>query len=304
MQLEGVHYRYRGAPVPALKDISLSIPEGRCFGLLGPNGAGKTTLISLLTGLLRPQQGHISVGQHNLPRGSGEIKKFCSLVPQEYAFYPALTGRENLAFFASLYQLHGETKTARIEECVSICGLSKVLDKRAQTYSGGIKRRLNLALGLLNFPRVLYLDEPTVGIDAQSRHFILEAIERLQAGGMTIVYTSHYMEEVEQICDEVAIIDDGRLILQDSMTNLLQGTRELFITPVCEPSAEVLGHLAVSSAARWDGVRLIFERDSDQPLSQLLAVLEDSGVEIGECHTAGHRLEQLYLAATHKDLRQ
>ena len=205
---------------PALDDVSLTIASGSCFGLLGPNGAGKSTLLALLTGITSPQRGDILIHEKPLTNTKTLHEKI-SLVPQDYAFYPTLTARENLDCFAGLYGLRGAQKNQRIDFAVQVCGLGELLDRRAAACSGGVRRRLNLALGLLNRPEILFLDEPTVGIDAQSRYFILESIQRLQKEGMTIVYTSHYMEEIQTICDTLAIIDHGKLLLQDTLTNVL-----------------------------------------------------------------------------------
>ncbi|HEB28903.1 MAG TPA: ABC transporter ATP-binding protein [Porticoccus sp.] len=304
VRVEGIHHHYTGADTPALNDIHLTIPEGCCFGLLGPNGAGKTTLISLLTGVLAPQQGVIHVGGFSFPREAQQIKYMSGLVPQDYAFYPALTGRENLQFFAGLYQIPELEFTARMEFCVEVCGLAAVLDQRACNYSGGIKRRLNIALGLLNNPKILYLDEPTVGIDAQSRNFILESIKQLKNSGMTIIYTSHYMEEVEQLCDEVAIIDHGRVLLQEPMSNLLQGGRQMVVTPINVPDAEVLAALAEKLVCHWDGEHLTLEPAEQLPFSQMLVELELLGIDIGQLHMGSNKLEETYLRVTHPELRQ
>lgn len=304
VQVEGVHHQYPGAFSAALNDINLSIPAGSCFGLLGPNGAGKTTLISLMTGVLASQQGHIEIGGFSFPGDAGKIKAISGLVPQEYAFYPALTGRENLNFFAGLYQIPKAELPARLQYCVDVCGLEAVLDQRAANYSGGIKRRLNMAVGLLNKPQILYLDEPTVGIDAQSRHFILAAIEQLKISGMTVVYTSHYMEEVEQVCDEVAIIDHGQVVLQEPMNRLLQSGRQMVITPVEPPAPALLELLTKSVEAAWDGERLSLQPSARQPLSLLLAELEHLGIEVSQLHMGSHRLEETYLSVTDSELRQ
>ena len=303
VRVENISYRYSGAQNDALSDICLSIREGSCFGLLGPNGAGKTTLISLLTGLLPKQSGDIQVGQWHYPAHAESIKGMSALVPQEYAFYPSLTARENFRFFAGLYRIPHKQLAARMEECIAICGLGNVLDQRAEHYSGGIKRRLNLALGLLSNPRLLYLDEPTVGIDAQSRHFILEAIEGLQQGGMTIVYTSHYMEEVEQICDDVAIIDGGRLVLQEPTSVLLQGGQQVFVTPASEPSAVLLETLHSELSCQWENGRLALTPAAGSTVAALLSAIEQQGVEIERVQMGGHRLEEIYLGVTRTELR-
>ncbi len=224
--IDSLGFTYPGETLPALEAISLSITRGSCFGLLGPNGAGKSTLLSLLTGILSPQRGNIRINGTPLVN-TRALHESISLVPQDYAFYPTLTARENLDCFAGLYNLHGEQKRERIDFAVQVCGLQDVLDRRASTGSGGVRRRLNLALGLLNRPQILFLDEPTVGIDAQSRHFILESIARLQRDGMTIIYTSHYMEEIQMICDTLAIIDHGKLLLQDTLANVLLRAADL-----------------------------------------------------------------------------
>lgn len=211
-------FTYASENQAALHDISLTIPAGSCFGLLGPNGAGKSTLLALLTGILPLQQGSIAINGTPAP---ADFRTHIALVPQDYAFYAHLTVRENLQYFAALYGLRQQEQQMRVDSAIHIGGLHEVLNKPAARCSGGVRRRLNLAIGLLNQPKILFLDEPTVGIDAQSRHFILESIRELQKTGMTIVYTSHYMEEIQSICDTLAIIDHGRLLLQDTLTNIL-----------------------------------------------------------------------------------
>ena len=214
-------HRYATAAEAALDDISLSIPQGCNFALLGPNGAGKTTLLSILTGLLAVQSGTVCIAGKDVDDDSRYIKSISALVPQDLAFYLRLSGRENLRFFSDVYGLTSTQWRDRLDYVVNVCRLQEVLDKRVAQYSGGMKRRLNIAIGLLNAPQILYLDEPTVGIDVLSRQVIVEAIQALRTGSTTVIYTSHYMEEVEALCDEVAIIDHGRLIARDSTANLL-----------------------------------------------------------------------------------
>lgn len=222
VSIEGLAYRYAGAPRPALQDVDLAIPQGASFGLLGPNGAGKTTLLSLLTGLLPPQQGGIRIAGLDPAREPARIRALTGLVPQDLAFYPQLTGRENLRFFADVYGLTAVQWPQRLAHCVAVCQLDEVLDQRAAHYSGGLKRRLNLAIGLLHAPQLLYLDEPTVGIDARSRQVIVAAIKALRAQGTTLVYTSHYMEEIEAICDTLAVIDHGRVVARGTTAELVR----------------------------------------------------------------------------------
>lgn len=215
-------HRYAGAERAALESVDLTVRRGSTFGLLGPNGAGKSTLLSILTGIIAPQSGAVMIGGRPLTSKAREIKSHSALVPQEYAFYLRLTGRENLRFFAGAYSLHKAQIAERIPECVDICQLGDVIDRQAKHYSGGIKRRLNLAIGLIAQPDILYLDEPTVGIDAISRECILQAIAALKARGTTIIYTSHYMEEIERLCDEVAVIDHGRILIRERVDRLLR----------------------------------------------------------------------------------
>jgi ABC-2 type transport system ATP-binding protein len=210
IQISNLSFRYPGADGEALKGLSLQIPAGSLFGLLGPNGSGKTTLISILCGLLPAQTGSV------------ELDAKAALVPQEYAFYPRLSILENLQFFAGLQSLN----PSRISEVLKISGLEEAKGKRAEACSGGMKRRLNIAIGLLSQPSLLFLDEPTVGIDPQSRHFILQAVKRINKAGCTVVYTSHYMEEVEEICDTIGIIDQGKLLAMGSLKKLLGGRKK------------------------------------------------------------------------------
>lgn len=200
-----------------LNDLSLNIPEGSLFGLLGPNGAGKSTLLGLLNGMLPLQSGQLTVGQ-----ADSKI----SLVPQDFAFYPKLTVKENLLFFARIQGINGNNCQQAIEKSLHITRLQEHTNQRAERFSGGLKRRLNLAIGLLNSPDILFLDEPTVGIDAQSRHFLLNSIQELNNKGTTVVYTSHYMEEIEAICNHIAIIDDGKIKLQGAIESLLNQTQD------------------------------------------------------------------------------
>ncbi|HEY3644607.1 MAG TPA: ABC transporter ATP-binding protein [Gammaproteobacteria bacterium] len=222
IEIRDLHFRYPGAARDALQGLSLQVRDGSLFGLLGPNGSGKTTLISLLTGLLRPSAGEVRIGGEASPGGAPAAQAISALVPQEYAFYPRLTVAENLRCFGGVLGFGGTDLKSRIEEVSGIAGLQDFSTKRAEHLSGGLKRRLNLAIGLLNRPRLLFLDEPTVGIDPQSRAFILEAIKRLNAGGATVIYTSHYMDEVEQLCDTIGVLDEGSLLAHGSLAELLK----------------------------------------------------------------------------------
>lgn len=212
---------YRGASNPALDGCSIEIRGGEIFGLLGPNGAGKTTTISILSTMIRPDRGRVSICGTDALKYPYRVKKMIGLVPQDIALYPTLTARENLRFFSRCYGLNGRWLKGRIQECLAFVGLADRTDKQIATYSGGMKRRVNLAVGLLHQPRLLFLDEPTVGIDAQSRNLILEKLLQLRESGTTMIYTTHYMEEAEHLCSTVAIIDEGRIIARGSPQELI-----------------------------------------------------------------------------------
>jgi ABC-2 type transport system ATP-binding protein len=204
---------YRGASRPALNGVDISIREGTVFGLLGPNGAGKTTAISIMTTLLQPTGGTVTVCGIDIVRYPTQVRKLIGYVPQEVALYQNLTARENLRFFGRMYGLRGKDLETRVCDALELVGLEETADQRVFTYSGGMKRRANLAAGVLQKPKLLFLDEPTVGIDPQSRNLILERLTFLK-DKITMVYTTHYMEEAEQLCTYVAIMDAGSIIAE------------------------------------------------------------------------------------------
>jgi len=299
ISIRDLNYRYAGTDAPALRNLTLAVPEGGTFGLLGPNGAGKSTLLALLTGLITPPAGAVKVAGHDLARDAARVQAISALVPQDYAFYPGLSARENLEFFAGIYRLDARRKRRQFEYCVDVCRLQDVLDRPAQQYSGGVKRRLNLAIGLLNAPRILYLDEPTVGIDALSRQCIIEAIQALKAEGVTLVYTSHYMEEVEAICDTLAVIDRGRVVVRDSMDRLLQrgSGKQLQLKLQAPPSALLIDELAPFEPRRLDALRWTLQlREGAAQLPQLLQRMALHGAVIEQLQFGVSRLEQVYMA--------
>ena len=214
IDIHGLTKQYPGSTEWALRGINLSIHEGEFFGLLGPNGSGKTTLISILCGLLSSTQGRITICDHTLSRMRlAHIKQEIGLVPQEMALYPRLTFRENLRFFGRLYGIFGKKLEENVDCCIEIAGLEKYADWLIGKYSGGMKRRANLAVGLVHEPSVLFLDEPTVNVDPQSREVIFKILTKLNAElKTTIIYTTHYLEEAQQLCDRAAIIDHGVVI--------------------------------------------------------------------------------------------
>ena len=212
---------YPGADQPALDGLTLHVKRGSIFGLLGPNGAGKTTAISTLCTLLRPTSGTATVLGHDVVLQADAVRRSIGLVPQDIALYPSLTARENLRYFARILRVAGRRIEERVNECLELVGLLDRADRRIDTYSGGMKRRANLAVGILHQPEILFLDEPTVGIDAQSRNLILERLAELNRAGMTLLYTTHYMDEAQPLCDELAIVAAGKIIALGAPTQLV-----------------------------------------------------------------------------------
>jgi ABC-2 type transport system ATP-binding protein len=212
---------YPRADRPALDGLTLNVARGSIFGLLGPNGAGKTTAISILCTLLRPTSGKVTVFGHDVVDQADAVRRSIGLVPQDIALYQSLTARENLRYFARILRIPGRRIEERVGECLELVGLTACADQGITTYSGGMKRRANLAVGVLHEPEILFLDEPTVGIDAQSRNLIIERLTHLNRAGMTLFYTTHYMEEAQQICDEIAIVDSGKVMGQGAPNQLV-----------------------------------------------------------------------------------
>lgn len=298
IEINQLSHRYAKANTLALDNITLNIPRGCSFGLLGPNGAGKTTLLSVLTGLQAPQTGSVSVTGQDITHHTAAIKAISAYVPQDYAFYLALSGRENLRFFANVYGLSNAQWRERLEYCVQVCRLQELLDKRTAQYSGGMKRRLNLAIGLLNAPQILYLDEPTVGIDAQSRQVIIAAIQTLRSQGTTVIYTSHYMEEVEALCDELAIINHGRVVARDTTAKLLQRGQDktLLLSFAQAPSTATL-----HSLQRWRPQALHarqYELSLSQAseLEQIMQLCNAQQLQIEQAQFGVSKLERIYLS--------
>ncbi len=217
--------RYKGASKPALNDFSLNIARGEIFGLLGPNGAGKTTAISVMTALLPPDAGRVLIHDGDAARRPGRARDLFGVVPQETALYADLSIRENLRYYGRLYGISGKTLTRRVAECLAFTGLEEHAGQRFKTCSGGMKRRANLAAGLLHAPRLLFLDEPTAGVDVQSRRMILEKLQNLNREGTTMIYTTHYIEEAETFCTRIGVIDEGRIIALGAPDALIRESR-------------------------------------------------------------------------------
>lgn len=213
---------FKDSSTPAVNDISFEIRRNEIFGLLGPNGAGKTTTISILCGLFPPTNGKIVIDGMDLHGDLTPIKQIVGVVPQDIALYPTLSARENLNFYGSMYGLSGKELKDKIEVWLHNFGLTDAANKRLSTYSGGMKRRVNLIAGVLHDPKILFLDEPTVGVDVQSRNVIIEHLKELNRSGTTIIYTSHHMEEAEHFCSRVAIIDYGKIIVEGTPNELIK----------------------------------------------------------------------------------
>jgi ABC-2 type transport system ATP-binding protein len=271
----------------ALQNLSLEIKEGSVFGLLGVNGAGKTTLLSILNGLIDFDEGEVIVGGYDLKSQKKEVKSISSIIPQHLAFYEALSVRENLDFFASVQKSSKES----LQKAIEINRLQELLSHKASTLSGGQKRRLNIAIGLLNDPKIIYFDEPTVGIDPRSRGEILDSIKSYRDMGITVVYTSHYMNEIEYICDEVAIIDKGRLIKQERLENLLSNklSDSVLIESVAD---EKLAHLGLNLLERN-----LIQTDKSR-LCDVLALLEKEKIYIKQIRYGASDLEHYFLEVT------
>ncbi len=301
LQVSGVSFRYRQAATPALDGVSLNIPAGSVYGLLGPNGAGKTTLISILAGLHRASSGSIALDGRPLDEARAAESRAIALVPQDYAFYPMLTVAENLQFFGGVLGLDAAALKARIDYAIAFARLEQVTGKRAELLSGGLRRRLNLAIGLLGKPELLLLDEPTVGVDPQSRSFLLDAIAGLPASGTTVLYTSHYMEEVEAICQRVAIVDQGKVLAEGALDDLLR----------CDESVAELAlgvELPAELAARYQAtaqgaLSYRLELPNASALPRLLDELAAAGCPLHRLNVGRQNLEQLFMRLTRRSLR-
>jgi ABC-2 type transport system ATP-binding protein len=218
--IDGLTKIYKGSSKPALNKVTLTINGGHIFGLLGPNGAGKTTMIRILCGLLSSSSGEVFINGLSVKKQLREIRRIIGVVPQEVAVYPSLTAYENLSVYGGICGLKGKALKIRIDELLPIFGLEKSLNIRVDRFSGGMKRRLNLMVGMLHNPLILFLDEPTVGVDVQSKKVILDNLVATNKAGTTIIYTSHYLEEAENLCTDIAIIDEGQIIIRGSLDQI------------------------------------------------------------------------------------
>jgi len=318
----------------AVDDVSFTVEEGEVFGLLGPNGAGKTTTISILTGVLDATSGTARIGGFDIHKQLDQAKKINGLVPQDLALYPTLSARTNVEFFGRIYGLGGKDLKERVDDVLRIVALTERADDAVDKYSGGMKRRANIAAGLVHQPRLLFLDEPTVGVDPQSRNHIFESVLRLnRERGMSIIYTSHYMEEVEMLCKRVAIIDQGKIIALDTVRNLIGmlgggvlqiGLQrvddkmlkalvalpavkkvEIMEAPIAPPPADGEEPKEVESPTQPAGVILKIEtEDSQQALVNVFAYFNEQDVTVTSVNILEPNLESVFLHLTGKKLRE
>lgn len=304
LTISALSFQYPDAPHAALSDVSLTVQRGRVLGLLGPNGAGKTTLISHLAGLLAVQQGSILLDGQPLAQARAERPTRITLAPQEYAFYPMLTVAENLACFAAACRLKDDKKRERIAACLAFAQLDRFARTRAEQLSGGLKRRLNLAIALLPEPELILLDEPTVGVDPQSRAFLLDAVKALAAQGSTVLYTSHYIEEIEAIADDVAILDNGRLLRAAPLSDLLAAggaQMALRIDWPTEAALALLAHFGTVQASQDGEIALSLNPEATP--AGVLQAITSAGATLRMARYGSHDLERLFMQLTHRTLR-
>jgi len=301
----------------AVKDVNLAVQRGEILGLLGPNGAGKTTIISMITGLLEPTSGTITVDGLDLQTDTNAVKAKLGLVPQELALYPTLSARDNLDFFGSIYGLRGMHLRQRVDAMLEMVQLTERAGEAIEKYSGGMKRRINIAAGLLHQPSVLLLDEPTVGVDPQSRNAIFEAVEDLNRAGMTVIYTTHYMEEAQRLCHRVAIIDEGQIIALDTPSALIHGLGGgILLLGLEDPESgpgvgrvqtvvdRVAALPAVKSTTRDDGHLKVETHRFQEALMAILDITNQLDVRITSMEKWEPNLESVFLHLTGKRLRE
>jgi len=301
--------RRQFGPRVAVDGVGFHIDAGERYGLLGPNGAGKTTTISMICGLLRADGGDVQVAGIPVEERPLEAKARIGYVPQEIALYPDLTGRENLHFFGRLYGLRTSRLTERVDACLDLVGLTDRADDRVDKYSGGMQRRLNIAAGLLHQPRLLVLDEPTVGVDPQSRNAILESVEALGTEGLAVLYTTHYMEEAQRLCDRIGILDEGKLIAEgtrEELVALMGGRDRVRLSADGDLSAltDALGRVdGVDQVTTADGVVDLTVRDARATLPRIFAATTAAGAALTGVDVVEPDLEAVFLHLTGKALR-
>jgi ABC-2 type transport system ATP-binding protein len=306
VEIDGLGRRF--GDVEAVRDLSLQIRAGETFGLLGPNGAGKTTTLSMLATLLPPTRGDARIFGCRLSAGVRRVRRLVGLSPQEIALYPDLSAEENLRFFGALHGIRGRELREHTERLLDLVGLEARRGQRVGTYSGGMKRRLNLACSLVHAPRLLLLDEPTVGVDPQSRERIFEAIREIARAGTTVLYTTHYMEEAERLCDRIAIMDEGRIQAVGTLDELLElvGMGEVIEIRCSRPLADSAALEAIPWVSRVESherTTRVFVRSAARALGPIGAFLVDEGCEVEGLEVYTVNLERVFMHLTGKELR-
>ncbi|MEW6470596.1 MAG: ATP-binding cassette domain-containing protein [Bacteroidota bacterium] len=305
--------------IEALKGISFSIEKGEIFGLLGPNGAGKTTTISILSTLLLPDSGSAQLNGFDLIRDAEKVKRIIGVVPQEIALYQDLSAWDNLIFWGGLYKIPSAKLRERASLILKLVGLYERRDDKIKTYSGGMKRRINIASALLHSPEIIFMDEPTVGIDPQSRNLIYEIIEKLNKDGITIVYTTHYMEEAERLCKRIGIIDNGQIIAKGTLDELREtsGTQQCIVIRISNMFSEQVESEGIISKFISEemadvpggnfffrnGALQYFSKDITRDLLRLVNRLAKFGLDIASVDIQRPTLESIFLRLTGKELR-
>lgn len=299
--------RKKYASVEALKGISFSIRQGEFYGLLGPNGAGKSTTIGIMSTLVVPDEGSVMIDGHDLQKEPMLCKQTIGVVPQEIALYNELSATDNLMFWGSLYDVKKDVLKQRIDEMLKLFGLYERRNDKVKTYSGGMKRRINIASALLHQPKVLFMDEPTVGIDPQSRNLIFEVVEKLHREGMTIIYTTHYMEEAERFCDRIAIIDNGTIVAEGTLDELKHqgGEKESLVITATGINEEKIAALKTAGyVVSVQDEKLIFlSANMKTDMTRMIMACNDSGIDISHIDIRRVNLETVFLSLTGKQLR-
>jgi len=316
VEIRNLKKRYAPAPgspegTLAVKGISFSIDKGEIFSLLGPNGAGKSTTISMMSGLIQPTEGDVLIDGHSIRTEPLAAKQILGVVPQEIALYERLTARQNLEFFGRLYGLDGKDLAARCDEVLDVIGLADRQKQRIDSYSGGMKRRVNIGVALLHRPKVVFMDEPTVGVDPQSRRNILDTVQALNAQGLSVLYTTHYMEEAQELSKRVGIIDHGELVASGTQVELMQrvGEQDLIVIKVgdqAEHALAVIKSLPTIASADADmdtGLVRIFSTHGRQTLPAAIKALDDAGIALQSVEIREPNLESVFLALTGRALR-
>lgn len=305
--LEITDLRKRYGDIAAVDGVSLTVEAGEVFGLLGPNGAGKTTLLSIAAGLLRADGRGVKLFGQPFTRDSRELRHLVGLGTQDLSIYPELTGRENLRFFGKLYGLSGKELKSRVDQVLAAVGLTDRANDRASHYSGGMKRRLNLAAAIVHGPKLLFLDEPTTGVDPQSRNHIFERVKALNAAGLSVIYTSHYMEEVQTLCRRIAILDNGKLLACDTLPNLLKRldtTVRVTVTNAPTGFAKQLQAIpGVKRVKTSDGTFELTVEEIGPVLAKVASDCVAAGADLTDVTTTEPTLERVFLNLTGRGLR-